>query len=207
MGDFLDWLPINDDVEAEFCDYWAGELRAAVVKAAAFAGSPAWPSPSCPARRPTMAASGSPSPTGPTWSRSPSGSVCWSGCSGAAKRFGAALAGSQPWREPARCGEREATARFFGQWACSPPWPASPPWMAHEITAVATGGGPAALFHRRLRSPLWAACFPSAAAFFSLPVWAGVVGRPSRRDAIRKYLLEPVRLALGPPQSQPRSAP
>lgn len=164
MGDFLDWLPINDDVEAEFY-YWAGELRAAVVKAAAFAGFTGLAIAIVPGAAADDAGIGFAKSYWPHlvevafWLGLLVG-LLW----GAAKRFGAALAGSQPWREPARCGEREATARFFGQWGMFAALAGLALWMAHEITAVATGGGPAALFTGAF-APLWAACFLSAAAF------------------------------------------
>ncbi len=166
MNSFLNWLPINDNVEAEFF-YWAGELRAAVIKALTFALASGLAIALCPGVAGGTDGFAFVKNYWPHlveisfWLGLLTG-LLWS----AGKRFGSAVAGSPPWREEVQCTDQENGARFFGQWGMFCAMAGTALWMAHEITAIATAGGPAAVLTSSL-APLWMACFLTAAVFLA----------------------------------------
>ena len=178
MQSFLEWLPINDDLDAEF-HFWVAELKAALILGFVFAVAVGLAILALPGRvgggdgfaflkeywsYVTEAAFWLGMLTGLLWS--------------AGKRFGAAVGGSQPWRKAADCSEREVCARSFGMWGMFAALAGLALWLAHEITVIATGGGPASLVTGALL-PLWSACFLSAVAFLLI----AAIGRQRRAPA------------------------
>lgn len=179
MGRFLEWLPINEDVEAEL-RYWVGQLRSALGLAFTFAIATG------------LAIAAVPGEVGggdgyaflkEYWTYLAEAAF-WLGMLtgllwGLGKRFGSALAGSLPWHKAEECSDGELRARCFGQWGMFAALAGLGLWLAHEITVIASEGGPASLFTGALE-PLWSACFLSAAAFL-------VIAAVGRRRRVRKW--------------------
>lgn len=179
MERLLQWLPVNDDVEAEL-HYWVGQLRSALGLALAFAVATGVGI----AVLPGEVGGGDGYAFLKEYWTYVTEAAFWLGMLsgllwGAGKRFGSALAGSLPWHKAEECSEGEVQGRCFGQWGVFSALAGLGLWLAHEITVIASEGGPAALFTSALE-PLWSACFLSAAAFVAL----AAIGRWLRRGAV-----------------------
>lgn len=95
---------------------------------------------------------------------------------GAAKRIGAALAGTLPWQELKD--ERRATGRLFGQWAAFAALAGFFVWLTREV-AVAAGMQAMALFAAGF-TPMMYACWLTAGLF------ALVAAASRRRPGVRR---------------------
>lgn len=156
------WLPINDDVDAEF-HFWKDELLASLRLALLFAVATGaliglWPAGD--GRQQGLAFARD------YWTYLVEAAF-WLGYLigllwGAGKRLGAALAGSLPWAPPRADGGREATARFFGQWAAFFVLAGGLVYLARGLLAVVE---PKLLAFGGALAPVQLAAFLTAAVF------------------------------------------
>jgi hypothetical protein len=100
---------------------------------------------------------------------------------GASKRLGAALSASLPWQPPRS--EREATGRFFGQWAALAAVLGFFLWLAHQLALAAGLPEMAALLVAF--PPVEVACALTAALFAAVALARRPYSRHQRQEIER----------------------
>lgn len=172
-------LAINENVDAEF-EYWKSQLVHAAWTATGFAVAACgviafWPQ-----------GSGDPELRGFARQFWTLFAECafWSGFLlgllwGAAKRLGAALAGTLPWQPPQQLGNRAATARVFGQAAVGFAMAGVFLWITGRLARLGEAGAAMSWFDP---VPLMQACAGAAVVFAAV----AVIGRDRRAAGYKR---------------------